>query len=569
MSDSRRGGEILEFGAFRLDLRKQLLYRGGATIPATPKVYDLLVALVKRRGSLATKDDLMAEVWPDAIVDDGSLARTVSRLRALLDDGQGPELVETLPRRGYRFSGEVRVVNAEEKPKSIAVLPFTFLGPPPATFEYAGLGIADALITRLSRLTALEVRPTSSVVRFAGADAIAAARELRVDSVIDGRLQIHGERMRATVQLITVAAETPAWAEVFDENTSDMLALQDSLSERVWSALTVEISRDEAKELKRRPTSSPEAWQHFLRGRAALFTYAPTAIEKALRSFAVAVEIDPSFAAAHAATAFTYLISAGALFHPAQVIGKAKSAAARALEIDESLADAHIAMGALRIWLDLDPDGAEQELLRALQLAPNDPFAHHTYAWQLISRGRFSAASAEMERAVELDPTSLPAICDRGLPYYFGGDPQRALELFEQASRIDPTFWYAHRWAGLALLSLGRNEEARRAFEEAVALSRGFAPEASINLASALLLLHRESEADSILSDASKAGVYASPYEMAALRLASGDREEALDLLEQAVDEPDKWVRWIGVDPRFDPLRSEPRFAAIRRRTRL
>lgn len=563
-------GGIYEFGPFRLDLARRLLLRDGAPLPATPKVYDVLVALIRRRGSLATKEELMAEVWPDAVVDDGSLARTISRLRALLGDSdKSGGYIETLAKRGYRFAGRVRAVGDDLRTQSLAVLPFTFLGPVDPSNEYIGIGIADALITRLSRLRQLEVRPTSSVIRFKGGDAIASGRELRVDTVIDGRMQIHGAKARVTVQLIRVAGEKPLWADTFDEALLDMLDLQDSIAERVATALALQLTRDEATALRRRITSSAEAYQWYLRGREALFRYSPDAIATALQSFAHATDLDPQFAAAHAATAFANIIVAGTFLDPAIATERGKTAAMKALELDESLADAHIARSAFALWLDHDPATAGRELLRALELAPNDSLAHHTYAWHLIACKRFDDATEHMKRAVELDPTSLAAITDRGLPCYFNDDPAAALVHFERAVQLDPSFWYGHRFVGLAHLAMNRPAQAERAFDQAVALSHNIAPETKIDRAIAIAKQGRTGEARAMANELMSSATYVSPYELSTLFAAIDDKQAALDLLDRAVNEPDKWLRWIAVDPKLNPLRGEAKFRAIQRRTGL
>ena len=530
-------GVSYEFGPFRIDARKRLLLRNGVPVPVAPKAYELLVSLARREGSLATKEELMREVWPDTIVDDGSLARTVSRLRSILD---GP-YIETLPKRGYRFVSVTRA-------KSLAVLPFTILGPPDSAHDYLGIGIADALITRLSGLKGLQVRPTSSVIRFARADVATAGRELRVDSVIEGRIQIHGAKARVTVQLVVVADERPVWGESIDGTTGDVLDLQHAVAERVASL----VAGHDA-EPRKRITTSDLAYQHYLRARDALFRMTAGSMQSALASLRTAVEIDPQFAAAYATSAYAYLVAAGSFMHPADATREARAAAAKALDLDESFAEAHLVLGSMRLWLEGDAEGAESEFRRALELAPDDPLAHHTYGWHLVSQGRFDEAQDEIDRAAELDPTNVMAASDRGLPAYHGGRVEEALETFRGAAALDPAFWYPRYWAGLALLALGRDAAAE--LDAAVALSHGVLPEPRIARGVARARAGQRDEAERLFDELRHSEAWVSPYELATLRLALDDRAGARALLDEARRESDKWLQWLNVDPRLASLR--------------
>ena len=451
--------------------------------------------------------------------------------------------------------------------KAIAVIPFTFLTPPSPDHEYLAVGIADSVITRLGRLRALAVRPTSSVVRHKNSDALSAGRALRVEIVVDGRIQIHRDRARVTVQAIDVHADEPLWADAFEEDLLDLLALQESIARKVTDALALEMTAEEQTHLGRRLTTSTEAYQHYLRGRVAAYRLVPDALHSAVQCFQRAVELDPQFSAAHANIAVIYLIGAGLSFHPIEASRKAKEAASRALQIDETAADALFVMSALRLWLDFDPEGAERDLLHALKLAPNDTIVHHAYAWFLVARGRFDQAAEHMEQAVALDPTSLPALCDRGLPFYFGGRPERALELFTDALKVHESFWYAHYFSGLALNELRRYDEAIVQFDQAFATSYGI-QHPRLGRVCALAGQGNIAEAESLAAEVGKSG-YLSPFELAAVSVAMGKHDEAIERLERAIAEPDKWLRWIAVDPRLDPLRDDPRFQAIRERTGL
>jgi len=214
-----------EFGPFRLDARKRVLWRGGRIVPLPPKALDLLVALVEQQGDVVRKQDLMQRVWPDTFVEEANLSVNVSALRkALGEQPGGRPYIETVPRRGYRFAAPG--TPAAPALPSLAVLPFIALsrGKDDA---YLGAGLADALITRLGSTGRVVVRPTSAVLKYANRDPREAGRDLQVDAVLEGKVQRQGSRLRVTVQLIPLAGPTPSWAETFDEETTSVFALQD------------------------------------------------------------------------------------------------------------------------------------------------------------------------------------------------------------------------------------------------------------------------------------------------------------------------------------------------------
>ncbi|MFA6958395.1 MAG: winged helix-turn-helix domain-containing protein [Thermoanaerobaculia bacterium] len=560
------GFEAYEFGSFRLDVTQRLLFRDGVPAAATPKVLDLLAVLVRNRGRVVMKEDLMREVWPDTIVDEGSLTRTVSRLRALLEEGSDPPLIETLSRRGYRFVGEVHeLTEPKRSSRTLAVLPFALIGPADPAVEYLGIGIADALITRLSRLRTLRVRPTSAVVRFAGSKESVGTigASLMVEAILEGHIQFRSDRIRVTVQLVKVDSEQPLWAETFDEPAVDWFDLQDSVSRRVTQALAIEVSADEARALEGRGTASRQAYQLYLKARYFTFRYTPESMQKSIELYGEAIATDPLFAAAHAGLGMASFIAAGTFVPAAEAVANATRHATRALELDDSLADAQLTVALLRFG-EHDSAGAETSLQRCLDLAPHNALAHSVFSWQLTARQRFDEAIAEAECALALDPASVTIAVDRGLPLYYSRRAAEALEHFRRGVEMDPEFWYPHYHSGAALMLLDRIADAREEFDRAVAVSRGAIADALTWQAVAHARLGDPAAARELDAALSRGEVALSPYEHAAYRLAIGDSAAALELLDRAVAESDKWLMWIDVDPRFDSLRSNPRFKAVR-----
>ncbi|HEV8486880.1 MAG TPA: winged helix-turn-helix domain-containing protein, partial [Blastocatellia bacterium] len=277
-----------EFGAFRLDASERRLLRDGEPVQLAPKVFDTLVALVENSGRLVDKDELMSRLWPDTFVEEATLARNISDLRkALGESSGGDKYIDTVPKSGYRFVAKValledegpsvivqrhtraRVVIEEEtesraSASSIAVLPFKALGR--GDNDYLGLGMADALITRLSNIRQISVRPTSAVAKYVDdrQDPFVAGRELNVESVVDGSIQRSAGHIRVTVQLVSVRNEATMWADKFDEKFTDIFAIEDSISEQIVHALTLKLSGDEKRLLARRYTENAGAYQEYL-----------------------------------------------------------------------------------------------------------------------------------------------------------------------------------------------------------------------------------------------------------------------------------------------------------------
>ncbi len=256
---------MYEFNSFRLDPAERLLLHDGVRVQLSPKAFETLVLLVENSGRMVGKEIFFATIWPDTIVEEGSLTVVISMLRKALGEGKdGLKYIETVSKRGYRFLADVREVRSENKKeatvraedcaeydvtrsgstmRSIAVLPFKALGAATPN-QYLQMGLADAIITRLSNIRQFIVRPTSAVARYEGTrtDGFTAGRELAVDCVLDGYVQQANDRIRVTVQLVRTYDGSPIWAERFDEEFTDIFAVEDSLSERVAVTLLKHLS---------------------------------------------------------------------------------------------------------------------------------------------------------------------------------------------------------------------------------------------------------------------------------------------------------------------------------------
>jgi serine/threonine-protein kinase len=560
-----QGISKVEFGPFRLDAAKRVLWRGGRIVPLPPKALEVLVALVEQRGDVVTKDELMKRVWPDTFVEEANLSVNVSALRKALGERPGGRpYVETVSRRGYRFAA--LPPETGDLP-SLAVLPFLALGRGKDD-GYLGAGLADALITRLGATGRVAVRPTSAVLEHAGRDPREAGRKLQVDAVLEGKIQRRGSRLRVTVQLLPLSGPTPAWAETFDEEAANVFGVQDRIAERVASALDLRLGAAERERLTRRHTEDAVAYESYLKGRYFWSRFTGEWLERALGFFREAVEKDPGFCLPHAGLADAYLVLGfSGLVPPKEAWPLAGEEARRALAIDETAAEAHVSLGYVRLLEAWDWRRAGAELRRAVALNPGSAAARQWHGLYLDTLGRFEEARAEIERARQLDPLSLVTAALVAFQSYLARDQEQGLLDSRRAVDLDPNHFLG-RWSlGLAFQAMGRHREAVVEHRKAVKLAGG-SPLMQAVLARSLALSGRRSEARRLLagldraSRESRAGFYAS----ATVHLALGDRQEALARLEAATGEHDPWLVWLNVDPMLDALRGERRFQALVRR---
>jgi DNA-binding winged helix-turn-helix (wHTH) protein/tetratricopeptide (TPR) repeat protein len=557
------GPSALEFGPFRLDGRRRLVWRGGELVPVPPKAVDLLAVLVEQPGQVVPKEELMRRVWPDTFVEEANLSVNVSILRkALGDQPDGRPWIQTVARRGYRFVGEVRAASGDV-PHSLAVLPFRSLVGDEGD-DALGLGMADALITRLAATGRVSVRPTGTIRRFAAEDVdpVAAGHALGVDAVLDGRLQRAGSRLRLTVQLVPTAGGAPLWADRFDEELTELFAVEDTVADRVATALVAELSADERRRLGRRPTESLEAYQAYCRGRFFWGRFSRPWVEKAMRCFQEAAALDPRYALPHAGLADAFLVAgfAGSL-EPRQAWTLAASFSRQALERDGDIPEPHVSAGFLKLLQEWDWDGAERELRRAVELAAASTAPHQWLGLLLDLRGRPGDADRSLGEAEALDPLSPVVSALVGLHHAFAGDHERELVHARRALELDPHQLLGHWAVGSALSNMGRHDEAVAELRRAQELAEGSGFVQPV-LARTLALAGREDEARSALAGAGSV----SPYHAAGVRLALGERSAALDLLASAAERRDPWVVVLAVDPFLRPLRGEPAFDALVRR---
>jgi DNA-binding winged helix-turn-helix (wHTH) protein/TolB-like protein/tetratricopeptide (TPR) repeat protein len=456
--------------------------------------------------------------------------------------------------------------------KSIAVLPFKPLLVE-SRDESLELGMADTLITRLSNIREISVRPISSVRKYGALeqDAIAAGREQRVDGVLDGQIQKTGEKVRVTVRLLRVADGVTIWASQFDEKMTDIFTVQDSISERVTAALAVRLTSEEQRGITKRPTADVEAYQLYLKGRYHLNRLTDDGFFKGRDYFQQAIDKDPNYALAFAGLADSYnMLGSFDALASAEAYPKAREAAEKALRLDEGLAEAHAGLGSVKLFYDWEFPAASREFQRALEIDPSYSDAHKMNGNYLAAMGRFDEALREMKRAQELDPLSLEKIASTGDILYFQRQYDQAIEQYRKALEMDPNSGFVHWALGRPLLAQGKYDEAIVEFQKAIPLS-GDSPDEPAELARAYALSGRRDQALKIIEELKRQSKYkyVAPTVMATIYGALGDKTQAFALLNKAFSERDFLLVLLNVEPMFDPLRSDSRFLELSRRVGL
>ena len=554
-------GNQYEFGRFRLDLEGRLLFRDGDRVPLSPKAVDVLAALVQNSGVMVSRQDLLDEVWSDVAVEEGTLSAHISLLRKTL----GPQFIETIPKRGYRFIGTVKSSPELEKraPRVLlAVLPFENLDGSERHDAFSD-GLTEELIMQLGRINperlGVIARTSSMIYKSTSKTIEQIGRELNVSHILEGSARRSDNRIRIGAQLIQVSDQTQLWGASYESGLEDVLALQSRVARAV--ADQIQIKLRVAEETRR---VVPAAYQSFLRGRYLWNRRGAADLHKSLECFEEALQLDPSFAAAYAGKADAYLTLADhGYLTPTEGSARALEVVQAALRLDESLAEAHVSRGHAAFHL-FDWETARQGFRRALELNPNYSVTHHYYANFLAAMNQTTAAVEQAEQARQLDPVSPAAQSNLTSILWFARQHQRSLEETRRLFDLAPDLPGAYEDLGRNFQSLGRHDEAEGALLRAVELSR----ESAGSLASLGYLygrVGRRKEATSILArlDEISRNHYVSPYAFALVNIALDRRDDAFPWLEKAYAERSSALPFINVNPRFDVIRDDERLAAL------
>jgi DNA-binding winged helix-turn-helix (wHTH) protein/TolB-like protein/Flp pilus assembly protein TadD len=578
------------FGPFRLDPVERLLTRNGEAMPLTGKAFDTLVLLVQNSGRALEKDELLKTLWPDVCVEEGNLTQNISVVRKALDDDPiKPRYIETLPRRGYRFRASVRELEprsrynlrtvvligvaftvvallwgwharSEPSVRSLAVLPLKPLQNGAESEEF-GLGIADGVITRVSRVRSLIVRPISAVRKYASreGDPLVAARELKVDAVLDGTFQRDGDRLRTSLNLLRARDGVSLWAESFDVSWGDFFAVQDQVSRQIVARLRLSLSAAEQNRLARPDTASTEAYEYYLRAMKVLDrrkrSWTKPIFQSAVALLQRAVEIDPNYARARAELGQAYAILA--LFfdleNPAW-LAQAEEQLHRAQNLDPSLAEVHV----VRHWILCSGYGgfnvaeATHEMELARRLNPSVP----QYLGSLYAHlGLEKQAIQELERALEIDPTSENRTLLLTQGYELLGRTDEAIERYRR-------FWN-QPGPELALVTKGRLDEA----EPLIAMSLAQNPNEPYWVgANALILALRGKFADAEAQIEPTKRFRKSPnyhhaaHNFAAVYALQGKAQPAVKWLRETAETGLPSYLLFSRDPNLNRVRKDPAF---------
>ncbi|MDM4767684.1 winged helix-turn-helix domain-containing protein [Pelomonas sp. SE-A7] len=587
----------LAFGDFLIDVQQRRLVRQGTgeVLAITPRVFDLLLALIDRAPEVVSREELLSQVWPGLVVEDNNLSQHLSILRRLLgDEAESPRYIQTVPRRGLRFIAELRPsidpapvaaqtprrkalllaglggglgVGAllwwklarvgEGRPdriRSLSVLPFKPLveGSSNPVLE---IGLADALITRLGRLKDLRVTAIASSRRYSDPqqDPLAAAQALDTDSVLDGTLQRQGDRLRVTVRLLRRADGASLWSASFDEQAGDLFALQERIAQQVANSLQ--------RELGLPPRSfgrGGQAQELYMAGRLNIITIKPAHVRRGIELFQRAIELDPEHALAHSGLAEAWRrLPVTEDSPPQQAFATARRYALRALELEPELAEAHVALGWVYLWHDFDWPKAEASFRRGIALNPSLVEGYTAYGHLLSHLARPEQAVEQLQLARQVDPQSLVAIFLMACFLVPLGRLDEAQRYVDLALNIDPQFWNAYFAQGL--ISSARRDPAAAI----AALRKGLTLTDSSQISSSLAWLLAKTgqvpEARRMLAEMmqrQQAGRML-PSSLGLVHLGLGEEDQAMQWLQEA--------RRVG-DPRVSFLRVDPRWWALRRR---
>ena len=469
---------------------------------------------------------------------------------------------------GYRYFTSVR----DSQISSIAVLPFTN-ATGNADSEYLSDGLAESLIYRLSQFSELKVSPRGAVSRYKGKDSDPeqVGNELGVDAVMTGRLVQRGDNLTISVDLVDVRNKKTLWGEQFERKMSDLLATHRDMAATIAEKLQLKLGGNDAKDTSKPYTNNNEAYQLYLQGRYFWNKRTTANLSKATELFKTATEKDPNFALAYAGLADCYVVSYYYIGErPRDILPLARTYAAKAIELDPKLAEPHATLGLATWFLDWDKAASEKHFQRAIELDPNYATAHHWYSRVLRGVGQLDEAWKEINRAVELEPLSLIFLNNRAEMQIERGEMDHATATCQKIIDLDPNFWASHQTLGIIHIMQDRSSEALVEAQKSVELS------SRSNAALALLghvygRMGNRSDADAIIKELEQrqAKRAADGRDIAIAYMGMKDHDKAFEWLERAFQERSVFMAFLNLEPLFEPLKNDPRWADLKRRVGL
>ena len=452
--------------------------------------------------------------------------------------------------------------------QSIAVMPFVN-GTTNADIEYLSDGMTETLISSLSQLPNLNVKPRSSVFRYKGKEtsAQAIAKELNVQAILTGRVVQRGEELSLFVELVDVALDKVVWSQQYNRKQTELVMLQTDVARDVSGRLKSKLSGEDEAKVTKTYTTNPEAYQLYLKGRFYWNKRTAENIKKAMEQFQLAADTDPNYALAYTGLADCYVVLGDYTGAPeATSVPKAQAFARRALELDDSLVEAHTSL-AYSYQLLWQWEDAEREFKRAIGLNPKYPTAHHWYNLLLMESNRFSEGMIEIKRAQELDPLSPIISYNVALNYLIMGDVNSSIDQSKRIIELEPNFPRAHQSLALAYLKQRRYDEGIAEFQKALSLSPNDR-QALRDLGYGYAIAQKRDAALGVLKEVEKKFEKGEAFasDIAVIYAGLGDKDQAFAWLEKAFETRTGRLARIFYQTQFESLRDDSRFADLRRR---
>jgi TolB-like protein/DNA-binding winged helix-turn-helix (wHTH) protein/Tfp pilus assembly protein PilF len=605
-----------------LDLSRYELRVEGRRARLERQPMELLAFLVQRRGQLVTRDEIVERIWgKDIFVDvDASINSAIRKIRAALKDDPGsPKFLETVVGKGYRFVGEIELLQqptgepaaqikevregvreaARTSPsrmlglglslvlvlvlagwwlirwrasskthpefRSVAVLPLNNLSGD-ASQDYFADGMTDELTTDLAKVSSLKVISRTSAQRYRGSNKNVQqiGRELGVDIVVEGSVARSKDKVRVTAQLIDAVHDRHIWAESYERDLDDVLSVQNAVALEIARQIRIRLTASEQQRLQRKTPVDPEAYDAYLKGRYAQSTQSAEGIKEGLPEFQKAIALDPNFAPAYAGLADMYSLLANyRVLSPSEAFPLAEAAARRALQLDANSAEAHTALAFPEHHYTWQWAAAEQEYKAAIGLSPSYPTAHLRYAEYLSSVGRHDEAIAEVRRTIELDPLSPLYSSNLGRFLYHARRYDEAIEVLKKALEVDPARAYTRIHLAMCYDQKRMYREAMAEFDKADASLDG---KPGAGMAHLLADSGKVSEARSLVKTLRAQARDSDWFLLAGVYAALGEKDAAFECLQKAFEKHDFYLVFLKVHPYMDPLRADPRYTELARR---
>lgn len=562
---------VYDFDRFTLEVREKRLFSAGEEVDLSFDDVSLLLALVERRPRVVSRDSLLKLLSqdPNEPPDDNLLAKHVQIVReALGDSARRPRFIKTVYGRGYQFIAEVI---ERGKARSIAILPFITLGVV-GEGNYLGLGIADAVATRLTKLQELRVVPPNLVLSptQAARDSYSLAEEMGVEWLLTGSIRKWNDRLRVIAQLAVVKSRRQIWSQKFDGRPVEVFDIEDMIAEQVAQQMELLLSDEDKRLLAQRVTENSDAYEDYLMGRMYWYQRELKALRKGLDCFERAVRKDPGFTLAYVGIANSYIIlgSFGSEeIPPKEAMPRAEEAARRALTLDNNSAEAYASIASVEALFHWRWSRAEEAFRRSLSLNPRQFMTRCWYAQCLTAAGQFERALLEVNQARKIKPTSLIVNATASRLLYHAGRYDEAVEQARKTVNMEKNFFLAHTFLALSYKAKGEFSLAIEELEIANRLSEDN-PATLGELGHTYACSGEHERANSILRDllSLRQQRYVSPYTIAKIYLGLRQFDATFDYLEEAYACRTAWLIFLTSDPIFETVKSDRRFADLIRR---